>query len=88
MISGMLNKFGLASIATSLSVKAAELKGVIQDHGSLSDYALIISLVGGLLLIANNLKERKIKHIRYKNELKQSEILDLTLANKRKDLDD
>lgn len=71
--SQMINRFGLTMGASAVSAKTAEAAGIIHTGGgdmTLADWAIIVTIIGGLIYAANQmvtLYERMVE-IRAKRE--------------------
>lgn len=58
-VSHLIDRVGWASVATTVGIKAGQQTELIESAGSwaMADYALMVSMVGGLTFILKNLVE-------------------------------
>ena len=72
MLSGMIDKVGLTSIAGFVGIKASEEAGVIQlaetmsESWSMADYALLTTIIGTVTFIVKNVMETRKAYLEAK----------------------
>ena len=66
----IVDRIGITSIGSTVAIKAGQSAGVIeiQTYWTMTDYALLISMIGGVTFIIKNLFEIYLSYRKNKNK--------------------